>query len=86
MFVAIKFIGTTHKFYGSKEYKVELEEEAIVSILINKLKVEFSTDENLDNSNMLVLVNGKEISIVNGLQTELRDNDIITFIPVSHGG
>jgi len=86
MFVVIKFIGTIYTSYGQKEYQVELEENATVAILINKLKVELSKNENLDNSNILVLVNGKEISVVSGLQTELRDNDIITFIPISHGG
>ena len=86
MFVVIKFIGIIHTYYDSKEYRVELEEKATVSILINKLKVEFSKGENLDNSNILVLLNGKEINLDNGLQTELRNNDTITLIPVSHGG
>jgi molybdopterin synthase sulfur carrier subunit len=37
-------------------------------------------------SNALVLVNGREISVLNGLETKLNDGDEIVFIPVVHGG
>lgn len=86
MFVAIEFIGTLSTFAGLKKHKVELEENTTVLKLIQLLNVEFLKDKQLDDPSMLVLVNGKEISVVNGMQTELQNNDIVTFIPVSHGG
>ena len=36
--------------------------------------------------NTLILVNGKEISVLNGLETILKDGDEIVFIPVLHAG
>jgi molybdopterin converting factor small subunit len=36
--------------------------------------------------NSLVLVNGREISVLNGLDTILKDDDEVVFIPVVHGG
>ena len=36
--------------------------------------------------NALILVNGKEINVLKGLETELKDGDEVTLIPVSHGG
>lgn len=36
--------------------------------------------------NTLILVNGKEISVLNGLETMLKDGDEIVFIPVLHTG
>ena len=36
--------------------------------------------------NTLILVNGREISALNGLETEVSDGDEVTFIPVAHGG
>lgn len=36
--------------------------------------------------NTLILVNGKEISVLNGLETMLKDGDEIVFIPVLHAG
>ena len=45
-------------------------------------------DENLEEPkpNALVLVNGREISVLNGLATKVRDGDEIVFVPVVHGG
>jgi molybdopterin synthase sulfur carrier subunit len=36
--------------------------------------------------NALILVNGREISVLNGLETALRDGDEVVFVPVVHGG
>jgi molybdopterin converting factor small subunit len=36
--------------------------------------------------NTLILVNGKEISVLNGLETMLSDNSEVVFVPVVHGG
>jgi len=36
--------------------------------------------------NTLILVNGREISVLNGLETMLEDGDEIVFIPVLHTG
>jgi molybdopterin converting factor small subunit len=36
--------------------------------------------------NTLILVNGKEISILNGLETMLKDGDEVIFISVLHAG
>jgi molybdopterin converting factor small subunit len=36
--------------------------------------------------NTLILVSGKEISVLNGLETMLKDGDEVIFIPVLHTG
>ncbi len=36
--------------------------------------------------NVLILVNGREISVLNGLETDLRDGDEVVLVPVVHGG
>ena len=36
--------------------------------------------------NTLILVNGKEISVLKGLETMLKDGDEVVFIPVLHAG
>jgi len=35
---------------------------------------------------VLILVNEREISVLNGLDTLLYNNDEVVFIPVAHGG
>lgn len=41
---------------------------------------------NDSKSNSLILVNGREISVLNGYETKLNEGDEIVFIPVVHGG
>ena len=36
--------------------------------------------------NLIVLVNKREISVLDGLNTQVGDGDKIVLIPVSHGG
>ncbi|MDH5788937.1 MAG: MoaD/ThiS family protein, partial [Candidatus Bathyarchaeota archaeon] len=36
--------------------------------------------------NTLILVNGKEINVLDGLETLLKDGDEIVFVPILHGG
>lgn len=36
--------------------------------------------------NALIMVSGREIGSLNGLATELRDNDELTLLPIAHGG
>lgn len=37
-------------------------------------------------TNFLILVNGTEIKTLNGVLTEISDGDLLTLIPISHGG
>ena len=52
-----------------------------------ELKRTFSDHElNDSRSNSLILVNGREISVLNGYETKLNDGDEVVFVPVVHGG
>jgi len=44
------------------------------------------SDLNSPKSNSLILVNGREISVLDGYETRLCDGDEIVFVPVVHGG
>jgi molybdopterin synthase sulfur carrier subunit len=45
-------------------------------------------DPELDDprTNALILVNGKEVSVLQGLNTKIKDGDELILIPVVHGG
>jgi len=36
--------------------------------------------------NALILVGGKEINVLQGLETEIKDSQEIVFLPMVHGG
>jgi MoaD family protein len=93
--VEVKFLGVFRQFSGRKRIPVKLEKPATVGKAIEKLTEAFSSefrrmlvDPELEDPrpNALVLVNGKEISVLQGLKTEVEDGDEIILVPVSHGG
>jgi molybdopterin synthase sulfur carrier subunit len=79
---------------GKGKFTLELSEgillkEAIKQIIEKFPKIERALiDPELDDPrpNMLIIVNGREISVLNGLETLLKDGDEVVFVPVSHGG
>lgn len=92
--VNVKFLGVFRGLSGKSQFCTELE-EANVKALIQKLVETFSSDfkrvlidPELEDPrpNALILVNGKEISVLEGLATLVNDGDEIILISVSHGG
>jgi molybdopterin synthase sulfur carrier subunit len=93
--VEVKFLGVFRQFSGRNQIRVKLEKPATVREAIEKLTEAFSSefrrmlvDPELKDPrpNALILVNGKEISVLKGLETEVEDGDEIVLVPVSHGG
>jgi sulfur-carrier protein len=92
--ITLKFIGALRQISGKSQAKIDFQERLTIKILVAKASVEmpqlgkiFSEQQLGDaNSNALVLVNGREISVLDGLETVLHDGDEIVFIPVVHGG
>jgi len=92
--VKVEFVGTLRGIVGKKRHEVILDEPATVGMLFQKLndslglKVGILMDrESMDpRSGILILVNGKEINVLDGLGTRLRNHALVTLVPVSHGG
>jgi molybdopterin synthase sulfur carrier subunit len=93
--VEVKFLGVFRQFSGRNRVPVKLEKPATIGKAIEKLVEAFSSefkrtlvDPELEDPrpNALILVNGKEIGVLQGLETEVEDGDEIVLIPVSHGG
>lgn len=93
--VEVEFLGVFRKFSERTHVLVKLEKPATVRKAVQKLIEAFSSelkralvDPELEDPrpNALILVNGKEISVLQGLDTEVKDGDEIVLVPVSHGG
>jgi molybdopterin converting factor small subunit len=90
----IKFIGALRHISGMTEitlpFQVGLAVKDVVAQLglqIPALQHTFCSQELNDApSNSLILVNGKEISVLTGYETLLCDGDEMVFVPVVHGG
>ena len=93
--VKLKLVGVLRKLYGKEECEIMLDREAKITDVIRKLVAssneEFTRafiDAELQDPrpNTLILVNGKEIGVLNGLETPVKNGDQIVLISVSHGG
>jgi len=92
--VNIRLLGVFRGFTGKSRVSLRLEQPTVRSV-ISKLADALSVDAksllvdpelNDPRPNALILVNGREISVLNGLETEIKEGDEITLIPISHGG
>jgi molybdopterin converting factor small subunit len=92
--VTLRFLGVFKKAYGSGQTSIKIQKNEKLEKVIKKVSKASSNlnrvlvDPELGNplSNAIILVNGKEIGLLNGLETMLKDKDKIVFIPVIHGG
>ena len=92
--VTIKFFGVFRSITGKNKVSIEFKDTIRLEEVIKEIVEEMPSlertlvDPDLEDPrpNTLILVNGKEISVLNGLETMLKDGDEIIFIPVLHTG
>jgi len=84
--ITIKLLGGAKKSFSSDKLEIESELMTISDLLDH---LEKSTPKNLphlDPNNILVAVNGIDSSALQGKETLLNGGDIISIIPLVHGG
>jgi len=94
MNVTIRFFGVLRNITGKNRLTIKFKDTALLKDIIKEIVQEISglkrtlIDPELEDPrpNTLILVNGKEISILDGLETMLKDGDEIVLIPVLHTG
>ncbi|PMB74910.1 hypothetical protein C0195_00450 [Candidatus Bathyarchaeota archaeon] len=94
MAVTFKFVGSFRKLAGKEKYTVKTKgtvtlKEAIWKIVKENARLKRAlVDPELEDPrpNALILVNGKEVSVLKGLDTMLADGDEVVLVPVIHGG
>jgi molybdopterin converting factor small subunit len=92
--LTIKFIGALRHLSKKSIFTVDYQDGISVKGLVERIKRDIPelkntfSDQELNDarSNSLILVNGREISVLNGYETLLCDGDEIVFVPVVHGG
>ena len=92
--LTVKFIGALRQISEKTQLTFNFQQGMSLKDLVSKISQEMPKLEKIFNdqqftgskSNALVLINGREISVLDGLETKLNDGDEIVFIPVVHGG
>ena len=89
MTVSVRFIGVFRSLSDKSKFDLKLEKPTPLETAIERILEKMpSLSQALGNhkSGMLVLLNGKEISVFDGLKTVIKDGDEVVFVPVTHGG
>jgi len=92
--VKIKLLGVFRRTYGSSEVNLKIEDNVHLREIIQRLAASSEDfrrvliDPELESPlpNAVILLNGKDISALNGLETPIMHGDEIVLIPVIHGG
>ena len=94
MTTTVKFIGSFRSISGKDKLVLKSENSTPLRAVIKRIVKEYPKlkraliDPELQEpkTSMLILVNGKEISVLNSLETMIKDGDEVVFVPVVHGG
>lgn len=82
----VKFVGGAKKSFPVEELKID-QSNLTIQELINLLLELKSTDTpKLDTDNILIAINGADSSAMDGKSTIIKENDLVSIIPVIHGG
>jgi MoaD family protein len=94
MAITVKFIGALRSISGKSKISIRAKDpvslsEVIKQVIEEQPKIKRALiDPELEDPrpNTLILVNGKEISVLKGLDTIVENGDEIILVPVVHGG
>ncbi len=89
MTITVKFVGSLRGISGKSKLALRLAEAIPLRDALKKIVEESPKLEQIladCKSNMLVIINGKEISVLDGVDTVVKDGDEVVFVPILHGG
>jgi molybdopterin synthase sulfur carrier subunit len=97
MKIFLKFLADFADLVGKDTVTIEIPDGSNVKHALQLIIQKYNTElgevmMDLETNNLrpyvplLFLLNGKNIQILNGLKTELKDGDLLTFFPPAMGG
>ncbi|MDX1595435.1 MAG: KEOPS complex subunit Cgi121 [Nitrosopumilaceae archaeon] len=84
--IKIKFVGGAKKSFGTDTLELDLDGITVEQLLCEILNIKPNNTIDFDIGNILVAINGVDSSALGGRKTILKNNDVVTIIPVIHGG
>ena len=84
--ITIKLIGGAKKSFNSGQLQIDKFDISVNELLQLLLKTKPENTSKFDVENILIAINGSDSSAINGKNTIVHDGDIVSIIPVIHGG
>lgn len=92
MKIEIKFKGPISKQVGGDSVSVEIESELSLNDVLTKLIESIPYLQNIwrepqeIDRDSLILCNGTDVAVLGGLKMIMSEGDILTILPLVHGG
>ncbi|MFQ5920837.1 MAG: MoaD/ThiS family protein [Nitrososphaerales archaeon] len=84
--ITVKLLGGARRALERDHLEID-RKDAKLREIVETLRSLSTTTNNLFNpGNLLIVVNGVESSSAGGLDLTVKDGDVITMVPVVHGG
>ncbi len=84
--ITVKLLGGARKSFSSDKLEIPRDLMTISDLLDYLEKSTLENLPHLDPNNILVAVNGVDLSALQGKETMLKGGDVISIIPLVHGG
>ncbi|QDI89256.1 thiamine biosynthesis protein ThiS [Candidatus Nitrosopumilus sp. SW] len=84
--ITVKLVGGAKKSFATEKLEIEKSDISIQELIDLLLELKSDDSPKLDTENILVAVNGVDSSAMDGKSTVIKENDVVSIIPVIHGG
>lgn len=84
--IMIKLVGGAKKSFFTDKLKIDKSDISIQELLDLLLELKPASTPDLDVENILIAINGVDSSAMEGKMTKIKNDDVISIIPVIHGG
>ena len=82
----VKFVGGSRKSFLTEQLKIDKSDISIQELINLLLELKPADSPKLDTDNILIAINGSDSSAMDGKYTKIKNNDLVSIIPVIHGG
>ena len=84
--IIIKLVGGAKKSFSTDNLKIDKSNISIQELLDLLLKLKPAETPKLDVENILIAINGVDSSALEGKITKIKNDDVVSIIPIIHGG
>lgn len=82
----VRFLGGAKKSFSVDKLEIDKSDVSINDLLELLVSLKPENTPNLDTENVLIAVNGADSSAMEGRKTMIKNGDVVSIIPVIHGG
>ena len=84
--IIVRFLGGTRKSFQTDSLELHTSDISVNQLLDILFSLKPPNTLKLDNENILIAINGIDSSAIDGKMTVIKNNDVVSIIPIIHGG